>query len=103
MQPLRQSSQKLEPTRIHFRCNFAQRSPQYVHLDKTPNNTTQTCFETYQMHSLHTTSFMTPFQVAGNNSKGHGDLHLLQHYATVQAVDGLNMAVLANITSAYFL
>lgn len=38
--------------------------------------------------------FMTPFQVAGSNPKGHRDLHLLQLYTTEQAVNGRNMAVL---------
>lgn len=90
-------------TEVHLLPGIAQRSPQYVHLDKTPNNITQTHYETNQMHSLHPTFFMTPFQVSGNNPKGHGDLHLLQHYDAEQAVDGLNMAALANITSAYFL
>lgn len=35
--------------------------------------------------------FMTRFQVAGSNPKGHCDLHLLQRYTSEQAVNGRNM------------
>ncbi len=38
--------------------------------------------------------FMTRFQVAGSNPKGHRDLHLLQRYTSEQAVNGRNMALL---------